>query len=143
MSTRQVSVSRVIDATPKEIFDVLADPTRHQDFDGSGTVRSAKTSERLEMGAKFGMSMKLGVPYVIGNTVVEFVEDEQIAWRHIGRHRWRYQLEEVEGGTRVTETFDWSTALLPRAIEIAGYPTKHPVNMEKTLERLDGLVTSS
>ena len=45
-----------------------------------------------------------------------------IAWQHFGRHRWRYTLEPVDGGTRVTETFDWSTALAPWFIEKIGYP---------------------
>ncbi len=140
MSEQMVSVSRVIDATPQEIFDVIADPARHCEFDGSGTVREARSTERLSMGAKFGMNMKLGVPYVIGNTVVEFDEPKRIAWRHMGHHRWRYELVEVEGGTEVTETFDWSTSKLKWFIERAGYPEKHPPNMEKTLERLDALL---
>ena len=88
------------------------------------------------------MGMRMGVPYVIKNEVVEFEPDRLIAWRHVGRHRWRYRLEPVEGGTRVTETFDWSTARFPKGIEIMGYPSKHPAGMERTLERLDRLVTT-
>jgi hypothetical protein len=70
--------------------------------------------EPLRLGTKFGMNMKIGVPYLITNTVVEYEQDRLIAWRHWGRHRWRYELEPVEGGTEVTESFDWSTALCPR-----------------------------
>jgi hypothetical protein len=40
------------------------------------------------------------------NTVEEFEEGRRIAWRHAGRHRWRYILTPVEGGTQVTEEFD-------------------------------------
>jgi hypothetical protein len=31
-----------------------------------------------------------------------------IAWRHVGPHRWRYELEPDPAGTRVTETWDAS-----------------------------------
>lgn len=142
-SRRQVSVSRVIAAPPQVIFDVLADPAKHPVIDGSDTVIAAKGNPgRLHKGAKFSMGMRIGLPYSIKNTVVEFDDGHRIAWRHFGRHIWRYELEEVEGGTEVTETFDWSTALLPKAIELAGYPEKHPAGMARTLERLDNYVTS-
>ena len=143
--SRQVSVSRTIAAPPEAIFAVLADPSRHADFDGSGTVRSSASGnpERLELGSRFGMSMRMGIPYRIKNTVVEYDENRLIAWQHYGRHRWRYELEPVDGATLVTETFDWSTAISPWFIERMGYPTKHVASMEATLERLDALVTAS
>jgi hypothetical protein len=57
-----VSVERVIAAPADRIFELLANPDRHHDIDGSGTVRDAKQSPpRLTMGAQFGMSMHLGV----------------------------------------------------------------------------------
>lgn len=141
---RQVSVSRLIDAPASEIFAVLTDPSRHAEIDGSGTVRAAKVDqpEKLRLGSKFGMKMKIGIPYDIRNTVVEYDEDRLIAWAHFGKHRWRYELEEVEGGTMVTETFDWSTALVPKLIELMGYPRKHVPSMQKTLERLEAVVTT-
>lgn len=137
-----MSVSRVIDAPPEVIFAVLADPARHGEIDGSGMVQNVRgTSTRLSLGARFGMDMRLGpLPYRITNTVVEFEEGRRIAWAHFGGHRWRYELEPVAGGTRVTESFDWSTSRLPRAIELMGYPRKHPANITATLERLATLV---
>ena len=141
---RSVSVSRQIAAPAEVIFDILADPSRHAEIDGSGTVRGAKLDdpERLKMGARFGMKMKIVVPYDMRSTVVEFEENRLIAWAHFGKHRWRYELEPNDEGTLVTETFDWSTALSPQFIELAGYPKKHPANMEKTLERLDAVATA-
>ena len=102
-------------------------------------------SKRLELGSKFGMDMKMGIlPYRVTSTVVEFEENRLIAWAHFGKHRWRYELEPMAetdgGGTKVTESFDWSTAALPKAIELMGYPKKHPANMEATLERLATVV---
>ncbi len=143
-TSRSVSVSREIAADPATIFAVIADATKHHDFDGSGTVLAAKTGAptSLKLGDKFGMSMKMGFPYSIGSTVVEYQENELIAWAHFGKHRWRYELEPTENGTLVTETFDWSTSRMPKIIELLGYPEKHPKAMEATLERLDELVTS-
>ena len=48
------------------------------------------------------------IPY---NTVVEYKKDELIAWRHLGRWRWRYELKDLgNGSTQVTETFDGTYA---------------------------------
>ncbi len=142
---RAVSVTRVIPAPADEIFAVLRDPAMHAVIDGSGTVKGQRSTEPLELGSRFSMNMRMGLPYIIGNTVVEYEPDRLIAWRHIGRHRWRYELQPVDGpdgraATRVTETFDWSTALVPQAIELAGYPKKHPPAMERTLARLEKVV---
>ena len=135
-----VSRSVVVQAPAQEVFDLLADPARHPEFDGSGSVKARlRGAPRLGPGARFGMRMQIVVPYVIGNTVVEFEEGRRIAWRHFGRHVWRYELEPVAGGTRVTETFDWSGALSPRALELVGYPAKNARSIEQTLPRLKAL----
>ena len=91
------------------------------------------------------MSMKIGVPYKIENTVVAFVDNETIAWKHFGGHVWRYELRDgAEPGTSVvTETFDWSTSKGPLFIELAGYPKRNAKAMEKTLDRLATLFQSS
>lgn len=137
--------SVVVDATPTAVFDLLADPSRHHEIDGSGTVREARLSapSRLSKGAKFGMKMKRGVPYSMTNTVVEFVENEVIAWRHLGRHVWRYQLEALDDGrTKVTEEFDWRTAIFPPGLELINAPTDNAVAIEKTLANLAALFDS-
>lgn len=141
---RLVSTRRVIAADRQRIFDVLADPEMHPVIDGSGTVREIQAGgpERLAKGARFGMAMKAGASYKILNTVVEFEEGARIAWRHFHGHRWRYQLQDVDGGTEVTETFDWSRARSPRFLELARYPTRNLAGMEATLERLERLVTT-
>ena len=136
---RVVRRSIVVDAPPSAIFDLLADPRRHGEIDGSGTVRDAKVNapERLSEGVTFGMNMKMGVPYPITNTVVEFQEDERIAWRHMGRHVWRYVLEPVDDDrTKVIEEFDWRTARLPPALELAKIPRRNTAAIEATLRRL-------
>jgi uncharacterized protein YndB with AHSA1/START domain len=144
MSERSVSRTRTIPAPPEQVFDLLADPSKHALFDGSGTVRSTKepSGTRLSLGSRFGMAMKLGVPYAITNEVVEFEEGRCIAWRHFGGHRWRWELAPVDGGTEVTETFDWSTAKSPVALEVMRAPARNARSIEATLERLERLVSS-
>jgi uncharacterized protein YndB with AHSA1/START domain len=143
-NTRSLSVRRVIAAPAAKIFDVLADPARHGDIDGSSMVRAPAKSapKRLSMGARFRMDMRIGpMPYKISNKVVEFEADRRIAWRHLGGHTWRYELVPVDAThTEVIETFDWSTARVPKAIELVGYPARHEVGMTKTLERLAAVV---
>ncbi len=141
-------MSRVINATPEAIFDVLADPARHSEIDGSETVKNTRgTSKRLSLGSTFGMDMTMGpLPYRITNTVKEFEQNRLIAWAHFGGHRWRYELDpvEVDGepATKVTESFDWSTCnpVVGKGIEFAGYPQRHPASMAASLERLADVV---
>jgi uncharacterized protein YndB with AHSA1/START domain len=135
--SRSVSRSAVVPAQPAEVFDLLTDPRRHPEIDGSGTVKGVLSGpERLTLGARFGMRMHFGLPYVIRNEVVELVPDQRIAWRHFGHHVWRYELEPVDGGTRVTETFDWSRARSPRALELLGIPARNARSIDATLGRL-------
>ena len=141
---KPISVSRVIAAPPQKIFDILADPKMHPVIDGGGTVRSARDEnpERLSLGAKFGMNMRIGAPYPIVNTVVEFDEGKRIGWCHVAKNVWRYELEPVDGGTRVTETFD-PTGARPGvgAFSRVFFAKRNRAAMEGTLERLDAQVT--
>lgn len=144
MTDRCESTSRVIAAPADAIFDLLADPAAHARFDGSGSVRAARPGgpARLSLGATFGMQMRIGIPYRIKNTVVEFDEGRLIGWRHLGGHVWRYILEPVAGGTKVTEEFDWGRSHLPWAIRAVGYPARNLRAMEATLERLEQVATA-
>jgi len=120
------------------IFDLLADPRRHGEIDGSGSIQSAQIDapERLSLNATFGMQMKIGLSYKITNTVVEFEETKTIAWRHFGGHIWRYILEPVDGGTKVTEQFDWNKSKSPLVLKLRKSPQENAKSMEKTLENL-------
>jgi uncharacterized protein YndB with AHSA1/START domain len=149
-----VSVERVIPAPASEIFELLVNPARHRDIDGSGTVRDPKgeTVERLELGSQFGMSMVMGVPYSMRSTVVELEPDRRIAWqtrghgtlgRSFGGRIWRYELEPVEGGTLVRESWDITqeSALTKPLVRRGAKATAK--NMAATLERIEEILTGA
>ena len=107
----EIKAARIeIAANPSTIFAILSDPKRHKEIDGSSTITSNISGPaRLELGSKFGMKMRLGIKYRITNTVVEYKENELIAWRHLGKWNWRYELKALGPNlTLVTETFDAS-----------------------------------
>ena len=126
-------------AAPGLIFEVLADPRQHSKIDGSGSVRAAQLSAppRLSLDAKFTMDMKIGVPYKMTNTVVEFEENRRIAWRHLGGHIWRYILEPVDGGTKVVEQFDCNGSKSVLILKLRGSMKSNEKFMTKTLENLE------
>jgi uncharacterized protein YndB with AHSA1/START domain len=128
---------RFVPAEPQAVFDLLADPAQHPVIDGSGSVRgTTDVPERLALGSKFSMSMKLGVPYKVTNEVVEFEEPSLIAWQHMGKHVWRYRLRPVDGGTEVTEEFDFRPAPSATALKLFGAPKRNAKAIEATLDRL-------
>jgi uncharacterized protein YndB with AHSA1/START domain len=157
-----VTVERVIPAPSEKIFELLADPRRHRMIDGSDSVRDPKKAPpRLSLGAKFNMAMKVGFPYTMTNEVIEFEEGRRIAWqprpaarlaRSFGGRIWRYELDPVEGGTRVRETWDISQerwvfggagrlALGAPGFKFMIKPARTRAAMAATLERIQHLVT--
>lgn len=150
MTTHDVAtVERFIAAPPERIFELLADPSRHQEIDGSDTVRGTPDgSQRLVLGSTFGMSMHMGISYSMASTVVEFEENRLIAWQTrptiaplrllVGGRIWRYELTPQDGGTLVRESWD----IRKEAFAFAVRPmrTKTVESMTKTLERLATVV---
>lgn len=140
---KHLVAERVIAAPAQAIFDVLADPAQHVVIDGSGTVTATRGEpSRLSLGARFGMSMRQGVSYRTRPKVVEFDEPRQIAWRNPAGPTWRYELAEQGGATRVVETYDLTSARGVLVIRLLGYPRRTQKSMERTLERLEQLVSA-
>jgi uncharacterized protein YndB with AHSA1/START domain len=145
------TVERTIAAPPEAIFALLSDANRHQEIDGGDSVKGAKgTPEPLSLGSKFGMSMRLGVPYTTVNTVIEFEPNRRIAWQTyptgvlsklFGGRIWRYELEPVDGGTTVRETWDISQERHKSAVE--PLRSKTIEGMTGTLERIEKIVAGS
>lgn len=133
-----VSRQIVVDATPEEVFDLLANPHRHHEIDGSGTVKPQVIGpRRLEYGDRFRVSMAMkGIPNAITSTVTRIEPGRIVEWRHPGGHRWRWEFEPAEDGrTRVTETFDFgdSPSLLMKLVKA---PERNAEGIEASLRKL-------
>jgi hypothetical protein len=137
---RRVSRRVTVSAPAAEVFALIADPHRHPEVDGSGTVRPAPVTgpDRLRLGDKFSVGMKqYGVPYRITSKVTAFEDGRLIEWQHPLGHRWRWELDETSPGTtQVTETFDYSTSKAPWLMEWTGQRNVNGVGISKTLEAL-------
>jgi hypothetical protein len=149
-SSDTVSVERMVPAPAAAIFALLVDPARHREIDGSGTVRDPRTPpQTLALGSTFGMAMHLKVPYSMVSTVIEFEQDRRIAWqtrgpgrigKHVGGRIWRYELEPVDGGTLVRETWDIThEAAITKPLVRRGANDARK-NMTATLERIEAVV---
>ena len=148
-----LSVERVIPAPADKIFDLVADAGKHPLIDGSGSVKQVKegSPQRLSKGATFGMDMQLGVKYSMTSEVIEFEENRRIAWqskprggiggRLAGGRIWRYELEPADDGTLVRESWDLSQDKQRVFLKRGPMPNQTKRNMEKTLERIEELVT--
>jgi hypothetical protein len=136
----RVARRALVRAPAAEIFALVANPHRHPELDGSGTVRPDPVSgpQILSPGARFTVGMKqYGIPYKITSTVTAFEADKLLEWQHPAGHRWRWELAETEPGiTQVTETFDYTTSKSPRMLEILGQPGKNATGITKTLQAL-------
>jgi hypothetical protein len=127
---KPIEVSRRIGAPAGRIFEVLANPQRHADFDGSGMLRGPDLDRPIsEVGDTFTMKMhRLGDDYLMLNYVVEFEPDRRIFWEpapgdpsraegddpsKVGvpaGYRWGYILTpDGDDATVVTEVFDFGT----------------------------------
>lgn len=154
MGESVVSVERVIKAPAPSIFAIVADASRHPEIDGSGSVKGTKgdAPEHLVLGSTFGMSMKVGVPYTMKNTVIEFEQDRRIAWqtvlagplgRFFGGRIWRYELEDTPDGTKVTETWDITRDKQGFLLKHGPIGTQTADAMSKTLARLADLTENT
>ena len=124
--TEPVEVSRRIEAPAAFIFEILANPQRHMDFDGSDMLRGAVIDRPISgVGDTFTMKMhRLGRDYLMLNYVVEFEPDRRIFWEpapgdvatagddpsKVGipaGYRWGYIFTpDGDNATVVTEVFD-------------------------------------
>jgi hypothetical protein len=126
--SKLVEVSRRIEAPAARIFEVLANPQRHVDFDGSDMLRGAVPEGPIsQVGDTFSMKMhRLGDDYLMLNYVVEFEPDRRLFWEpapgdpsraegddpsKVGipaGYRWGYILTpDGDDATVVTEVFDY------------------------------------
>jgi uncharacterized protein YndB with AHSA1/START domain len=147
-----VTATRRIEAPAPTIFELLADPRRHLEIDGSGMLRGTEEAQPIgAVGDQFVMSMyyeQFG-DYTMLNRVVEFEKDRRIAWEPMRidiesdddwHHRWGYDLEPDGDATMVTEFFDCTRAPEEGQKILKGGETWADA-MRGSLERLDSVVT--
>jgi hypothetical protein len=164
--SKALEVSRRIKAPAASIFEILANPQRHTDFDGSDMVRGAVFNRPIsDVGDSFTMKMnRLGRDYLMLNYVVEFEPDRRIFWEpapgdlataggdpsKIGvpaGYRWGFSLTPVgDGATVVTEVFDCGPEenrwiLLREGGEWINGSNSVLDSMTATLERLEEIST--
>ncbi|MET0900628.1 MAG: SRPBCC family protein [Mycobacterium sp.] len=140
---RQISRSVEVAAPAAELFALVADPRRHHEIDGSGTVRdNIKAPAELSLGARFSTKMRMfGVPYRLTSTITALKPNELVEWRHPFGHHWRWEFEELSPTlTRVTETFDYrDTGFIKdrtRYYERIGFAKSNATGIEASLSRL-------
>lgn len=119
--TERFEVSRTIPAEPAAIFRVLTDPQGHVAIDSSGMLQGATGGRPQKVGDTFVVHMDRealnDLPmgrYDVEVTIEVLEPDREIAWGiggvgmdRIG-HVYGYRLEPTEGGTQVTQYYDWS-----------------------------------
>ena len=166
---KPLEASRRIEAPAAVIFEILANPQRHMDFDGSDMLRGATLDRPISgVGDTFTMKMhRLGDDYLMFNYVVEFESDHRIFWEpapgdpsraegddpsKVGipaGYRWGYVLTpDGNDATVVTEVFDYGTVtdeirqslLSDGGTWINGHNPMRE-SMAASLERLEKIVT--
>jgi hypothetical protein len=138
---RKVSRAAEVRAPAADLFEIVADPYRHAELDGSGTVVGAVSGpRRLSADARFSVRMRqYGAPYKITSRVTDFADGRVVEWQHPLGHRWRWEFAPVSADvTTVTETFDYSHVgtLKARGLELSGTPKKNAAGIEATLAQL-------
>jgi hypothetical protein len=158
-STDRVAVSRVVSASPADVFRIVTDPNGHVEIDGSGMLVVSPNSKRLEaVGDTFDMDMDrepLGdIPlgkYKVRNTVTKFVPDALVEWNVGGvdrpplGHVYGWEITSVgDTETEVTNYCDWSdvdVSTLPEAMrDRISFPIVPVVMMERSVENLARII---
>jgi|SRR5690625_5083733 len=137
---RIISAQGVVDAPAERIFDLIADPARQPEWDGNDNLSTAEPSSGVTaVGDVFTMVLTNGK--VRHNHVVEFTQNELIAWKPSGvdqppaGHLWRWELERLDDArTKVTHTYDWTQLEDQQRLQRARRTT--PEMLAASVERL-------
>jgi uncharacterized protein YndB with AHSA1/START domain len=148
MSTdTSITVTRTIDASADAVFDVLSNPRRHVELDGSGFVRSGDRTNRVQaVGDVFTMEMSgdhMGGDYRTDNHVVGFAQNQLIAWKTAPEGTeppgWEWVWELTATGpdsTDVTLTYDWSKVTDKELLKKISFPLVTADQLEASLGNL-------
>jgi hypothetical protein len=120
MSEERIEVSRQINASPDQVFALVASPAGHVAIDSSGMLQSFTGEPAKAVGDEFVIHMdreslndfpELG-KYDVTVSITTYEQDREIAWTILGKlnlgHVYGYRLVPKNGGTLVTQYYDWS-----------------------------------
>ncbi|SDC71535.1 SRPBCC family protein [Nocardioides lianchengensis] len=152
-SDTSITVSRTIDAPTSVVFDVLSNPERHVDLDGSGFVVSDEKSDRITgSGQVFRMNMTgdhMGGDYQTDNTVTGYDHNHLLAWQTAPADteppgwEWVWELEaQGSESTEVRLTYDWSKVTDQALLQQVGFPLVTEDQLEDSLGNLASAVAS-
>ena len=151
MSGTNVRLSKTFEATADALFDLLAQPDRHAELDGSDMVVSAAHGARLsEIGQKFTMNMHwdhLGGDYQTDNYVNELVPNRRLGWltadagAEPAGWAWLWEFEpNPQGGSEVTLTYDWSQVTDPEVLSRVEFPVVSRAQLKESMDNLAAAV---
>jgi uncharacterized protein YndB with AHSA1/START domain len=151
---KSITVERTIQASTSAVFEVLSNPQRHAQIDGSGFVKGDIGSDRIQqVGDVFTMDMTgdhMGGDYQTENTVTGYSPNQLLAWQTApaGQQppgwQWIWELEaEGSEATRVRHTYDWSNVTDPDLLSKISFPLVSQSQLEDALTNLDQAVTGS
>jgi hypothetical protein len=162
MSDDRVSATRRIAASASDIFDIVTDPAKHVEIDGSHMLVAAQDARPLRaVGDSFVVNMDrdaLGdLPlgkYTVRNVVTRMDPDRVLEWSVGGvdsaplGHVYGYELAPAGAGeTDVTLYCDWSGfnwEAVPEAMRSqVRFPVVPKMALITTLEKLDRVATQS
>ena len=147
-----IRVQRTIDAPTTAIFDVLSNPARHTEIDGSGFVVSDEKTDRITgTGQVFRMNMTgdhMGGDYQTDNTVTGYDANHLLAWQTAPADtdppgwEWVWELHaDGSDATDVTLTYDWSKVTDPAILEKVPFPLVERTALEDSLNNLAAAVS--
>ncbi len=150
---KKITVQRTLDAPTEDVFEVLTNPERHPDLDGSGFVRSVDHADRIQsVGQVFTMNMSgdhMGGDYQTDNHVTAYSENKMVGWKTAPAGteppgwEWLWELApEGPGHTLVSHTYDWSDVTDAALLEKIDFPLVTQDDLEETLGRLAAAVSS-
>ena len=150
----RMTVERTIQAPTSAVFDVLSNPQRHVELDGSGFVKSDAGSDRIQqVGDVFTMNMTgphMGGDYQTDNHVTGYSPNQLLAWQTApaGQEppgwQWVWELEaDGSEATTVRHTYDWTNVTDQELLSKISFPLVSQSQLEDTMTNLDQAVTGS
>lgn len=105
----------LVHAPADQLYEIIANPHRHHELDGSGTVKTSAIAPReLHPRDRFRVDMrKYGIPYALTMVTTKAEPHRLLEWRHPAGHRWRWELQPEGDATLVTESYDFTRQPAP------------------------------